>query len=454
MAISKRRGIKSSAQDNFLEPKPIVITSVTMTTGRPYGNGAVDIVYYVPADSPPATLITWTSSPATTTQTTTNMTNYQFTGLSGGTTYTFTGVASNAAGNAAGTTTNAVSIITVPQAPSAPTATAQVNQDSVSWSAPANNGGSAITGYRLKSSDGPTYDYNASITSATISETGGTSQTYSVAALNAQGYSSYSSNSNQVTTQSPFFPFFPPFFPYFPPFFPFFPYFPPYFPYFPPFFPFFPYFPPFFPFFPYFPPFFPYFPYFPPFFPYFPYFPPFFPYFPYFPPFFPYFPFFPFFPGFGGKVPAYKCVSLDSEVLSDKGWIKVKDVKVGDTLITIHPNDFNYENPSATITSEKVQLVETKVSSIEYSEKMTYKLNDSESRYSGQQPIFIKFGYLFVATEVATAQEGSMMLKVDENGNVSEVELSSITEAGESTVADIKTEEFGWLITKDNVLMF
>ncbi len=416
MAISKRRGIKSSAQDNFLEPKPLVITSVTMTTGRPYGNGAVDIVYSIPADSPPATLITWTSSPATTTQTTTNLTSYQFTGLSGGTTYTFTGVASNAAGSAAGTTTSAVAIVTVPQAPSAPTATAQVNQDSVSWSAPANNGGSAITGYRLKSSDGPTYDYNSSTTSATISETGGTSQTYSVAALNAQGYSAYSANSNQVTTQSPFFPFFPPFFPYFPPFFPFFPYFPP-------------------------------------FFPYFPYFPPFFPYFPYFPPFFPYFPFFPFFPGFS-KVPAYKCVSLDSEVLSDKGWIKVGDVKVGDTLITIHPNDFNYENPSATITSEQVQLVETKVSSIEYSEKMTYKLNDSESKYSGQQPIFIKFGYLFVATTVETAQEGSIMLKVDENGNVSEVELNSITESGESTVADIKTEEFGWLITKDNVLMF
>ena len=174
MAISKRRGIKSSAQDNFLEPKPLVITSVTMTAGRPYGNGSVDIVYSIPADSPPATLITWTSSPATTTQTTTNMTNYQFTGLSGGSSYTFTGVASNAAGSAAGTTSGSVAIVTVPQAPSAPTATAQVNQDSVSWSAPANNGGSAITGYRLKSSDGPTYDYNASTTSATISETGGT----------------------------------------------------------------------------------------------------------------------------------------------------------------------------------------------------------------------------------------------------------------------------------------
>jgi hypothetical protein len=85
---------------------------------------------------------------------------------------------------------------------------------------------------------------------------------------------------------------------------------------------------------------------------------------------------------------------------------------------------------------------------------MTYKLNDSESKYSGQQPIFIKFGYLFIATTVETTQEGSIMLKVDENGNVSEVELNSITESGESTVADIKTEEFGWLITKDNVLMF
>jgi hypothetical protein len=452
MAISKKRfGTQSSAQDNFLEPNAVTISGATMVSGRPYGNGAITLTYSLPAASPPATLYTFTSTPATTTQTSTNNSTYTFTGLSGGTSYTITITPSNAAGNGASTTSSSVAIVTVPQAPSAPTATAQVNQDSVSWSAPANNGGSAITGYTLKSSDGPTYNYNASTTSATISETGGTSQTYQVLATNAQGNSSYSASSNQVTTQSPFFPFFPPFFPYFPPFFPFFPYFPPFFPYFPPFFPFFPYFPPFFPFFPYFPPFFPYFPYFPPFFPYFPYFPPFFPYFPYFPPFFPYFPFFP---GFGPKVPAYKCVSVDTEVLAKDGWKKVENLQVGDKLITIHPEDFNYETQSANISSSQVKFVETTITSIEYSEKMTYQLNDSESKYSGQQPIFIKDGDIFLATTVDTVQEGSIMLKVDSDGNVSEIELKSIKEMSETKVADIKTAEYGWLISKDNVLMF
>ena len=145
---------------------------------------------------------------------------------------------------------------------------------------------------------------------------------------------------------------------------------------------------------------------------------------------------------------------MDTEVLASDGWKKVSDLQVGDKLITIHPEDFNYEAPSATVNSSKVKFVETEITSIEYSEKMTYQLNDSESRYSGQQPVFIKNGDVFLATTVETTHEGSIMLKIDSDGNVSEVELTSIKEMSETKVADIKTAEFGWLISKDNVLMF
>ena len=80
MAINKRRGIKSSAQDNFLEPNAVTGLSATdIGTGRPYNNGAASLTWSLPAASPPATLYTITSTPATTTQTTTNTANTQMT---------------------------------------------------------------------------------------------------------------------------------------------------------------------------------------------------------------------------------------------------------------------------------------------------------------------------------------------------------------------------------------
>ena len=301
MASSKRKGIKSSAQDNFLEPSAVTsLTATDVGTNRPYNNGAADLTWSLPAASPPATLYTITTTPATTTQSTTN-TSYQFTGLTSGSSYTFTVVASNAAGNSLPTTSGSVPSTTVPSAQkNASVASSGNNTDRVVWYAPDSTGGKTISSYTVVSSDGPSY--TNSVSPKDISETGGTTQSYTVYALNANGTSAGTST-NQVTTFTPphFPPFFPPFFPpHFPPFFP--PFFPPHFPpFFPPYFP--PFFPPFFP--PYFPPFFP--PHFPPFFPPFfpPHFPPFFP--PHFPPFFPpYFAFSPpYFPPYFGGYPFF-----------------------------------------------------------------------------------------------------------------------------------------------------
>ena len=301
--MAKKVGKHSAAANDFLEPKPVVITSATdIGTERVLNNGAINIIWTLPAGSPEATLYTITPSPsvAGSPWTTTGL-SYLAQGLASSQSYTFSVVASNGAGAAAGTSTSPVTATTKPSAPtSASVASAHpvANQDTVTWSPPSFTGGKAISSYTVVSSDGPSYT-NA-VSPKAIAETGGTTQSYTIYAINANG-TSPGTVVGPITTFTPphFPPFFPPYFPpFFPPFFPphFPPFFPPYFPpFFPPFFP--PHFPPFFP--PYFPPFFPPFfpPYFPPFFP--PHFPPFFPPFfpPYFPPFFPpHFP--PFFPPF------------------------------------------------------------------------------------------------------------------------------------------------------------
>jgi hypothetical protein len=259
--MAKKVGKHSAAANDFLEPKPVIITSVTdIGTERVLNNGAINIVYSLPAGSPEATLYTITPSPSVAgSPWTTSSTSYLAQGLASDQLYTFSIVASNGAGAAAATVTSAVRSTTKPSAPtSASVASAHpvANQDTVTWSPPTFTGGKPISSYTVVSSDGPSYPN--SVSPKAIAETGGTTQSYTIYAVNPNG-SSPGTVVGPITTFTP--PHFPPFFPpYFPPFFP--PFFPPHFPpFFPPHFP--PFFPPFFP--PHFPPFFP--PHFPPFFP-------------------------------------------------------------------------------------------------------------------------------------------------------------------------------------------
>ena len=404
---NKKIGIKSSAQDNFLEPN--AVTSLTVTdvgTNKAYGSGEASLSWSLPAASPPATLYTITTTPASTTQTTTN-TSYTFTGLTAGS-YTFTVVASNNAGNSQPTTSASTAITTVPQAPSAPQASSpNANQDVVTWSAPANNGGKAITGYTLKSSDGPTYNYDANTTSATISETAGTAQTYQVLAKNANGNSTYSASSNSITTTAPFFP---PYFPFFPPYFPFFPFFPPYFP-----------------------PYFPYFPFFPPFFPH--SFGPFFP--PSFGPFFP--------PGFKG----YKCLGSDTKVLTaTNGWVPAHMLLVGDKILTVSPEYMNNgENLKDFKISDHVTFVESEIVKIEKSQKTLLKFNDLEATFSDGQPVFVKTENGITYKDTGEVKIGDVLVMISEMSEVSYVEIVNITKTEDlHDVYDVRTTPNPWYI--------
>src|SRR5207245_11055390 len=132
-------------------------------------------------------------------RTSSTATTYSDTGLAASTTYTYRVSAINSVGtsapsNTASATTN--SAATAPSPPTGLTATAvSSSQINLFWTAPTNNGGSAITGYKIeRSTDGgttwSTIVSNTGSTGATYSNTGltaSTAYTYRVSATNSVG---------------------------------------------------------------------------------------------------------------------------------------------------------------------------------------------------------------------------------------------------------------------------
>lgn len=219
MAVSKKRGIKSSAQDNFLQPDNVTSLSGTnVGTSRPYlatanttsaasaagTGGSVSLTWTLPAGSPAATGYTITTTPSTYTVNTGSSTpSYTFQGLASNTSYTFTVQGTNASGTASGTTSSSVTATTVPATPAAPIITSVENTatDIVTWVAPA-TGGSAITGYTWASNDSKTGSVGGSTLSANVAQEAGTVQAYTVYATNANGNSSTSAASASFTSFS------------------------------------------------------------------------------------------------------------------------------------------------------------------------------------------------------------------------------------------------------------
>jgi hypothetical protein len=131
------------------------------------------------------------------------------TGLINGTAYFFQVAAINAVGTGSYSTASAgVTPSMVPGAPTTVTGTAGNAQVALSWTAPASNGGSAITGYHVQqatSANGPYSDaagctLNSTTPSCTATGlTNGTAYFFQVAAINAVGTGSYSTASTGVT---------------------------------------------------------------------------------------------------------------------------------------------------------------------------------------------------------------------------------------------------------------
>jgi hypothetical protein len=147
----------------------------------------------------PITLYTVTSNPGGVTATT-NGTSVTVAGLSNGTAYTFTTTATNSIGiSSSSAPSSAVTPVGPPDAPTDVSAIPGDRKALVSWTAPASNGGSAITEYTVVSSPGgmTTTTTGASVT--VIGLTNGTVYTFTVTATNSAGSSASSIQSTAVT---------------------------------------------------------------------------------------------------------------------------------------------------------------------------------------------------------------------------------------------------------------
>jgi len=120
-------------------------------------------------------------------------TGHTFAGLTNGNTYAFRVRAVNAVGNSTEASTTATPA-TIPGAPQNFTATAGNAKATLSWAAPASNGGNAITGYEVSSDNGVTWVVASSNTGHIFTGlTNGTQYTFRVRAVNSVGNGSEAS---------------------------------------------------------------------------------------------------------------------------------------------------------------------------------------------------------------------------------------------------------------------
>lgn len=162
--------------------------SASVSWSAPLSDGGSAITGYTVTSSPGGLTCSATTSPCT------------VEGLTNGTEYTFTVKATNTVGDsAASDPSSAVTPATVPDPPTGVSAVAGAGSALVSWSAPAFNGGSAITGYTVTpSADGTPCTTTTELTCTVTGLTNGTSYTFTVKATNAVGDSAASVASDPV----------------------------------------------------------------------------------------------------------------------------------------------------------------------------------------------------------------------------------------------------------------
>ena len=167
-------------------------------------NTSASVSWTAPADSGGLAISSYTvtAAPGGRTCATTGALSCTVTGLANGTSYTFTVRAANDVGP--GPASDPSSAVTpAPGVPGAPTGVKGVAKDAsalVSWSAPTDNGGAAITAYAVTSNPGALTCGTSGALSCTVAGlTNGTPYTFTVAATNVAGTGPASAASSPVT---------------------------------------------------------------------------------------------------------------------------------------------------------------------------------------------------------------------------------------------------------------
>jgi hypothetical protein len=184
-------------------------TATDIGTSRAFNDAAASVTFTPSATGGLATVFTATSTPGGYTGTGSSS-PVTVPGLVSGTSYTFSVVASNSYGNSLGTTqTNSITATSVPQSPSIGSATnpsgqtyASTGRASVAFTQ-VGTGGKSISNYKYSIDGGTTYTaLSPAQTSSPLSITGltsGSSYSFIIKAVNANGDSIASSTSNSVT---------------------------------------------------------------------------------------------------------------------------------------------------------------------------------------------------------------------------------------------------------------
>ncbi|WP_375474894.1 fibronectin type III domain-containing protein [uncultured Jatrophihabitans sp.] len=186
--------------------------SATVSWTAPASNGGAAITgYHVQYSANNGG--TWADGPASAQSST--ATTATVTGLANGTAYEFQVAAINSVGTGAYSAASSAVTPAPPTAPGAPTAAHAIAGNAsatVSWTAPASNGGAAITGYHVQYSannggtwaDGPASAQSSTATTATVTGlANGTAYEFQVAAINSVGTGAYSAASSAVTPAPP-----------------------------------------------------------------------------------------------------------------------------------------------------------------------------------------------------------------------------------------------------------